>query len=164
MSSGGPRLVAVDTNTLVYWLDSGEDAALIQRTKWLFELLGEEKAQVVLPSVVVAEFLVKVPEEQRDETLAELSQAFIIHPFDAVATTTAALLWNVGRPQRMSKKPGTREALKADTLLVATAHAAGAKIIYTHDKQLRKLAGQVMKAEDLPEVGGNLFTNAGLLD
>jgi hypothetical protein len=35
-------------------------------------------------------------------------------------------------------------------LIIASANAAGATIFYSHEKQCRKLASQVMKSEDLP--------------
>ena len=70
---------------------------MVEYAGYLFRQLEEDEAQVILPSVVVAEFLTQSKTQaERTHVLAELSKRFILVPFDARDAVLAAELWRYG--------------------------------------------------------------------
>ncbi len=57
-----PGLVAVDTMTLVWGIRKEGTPEELKRAKWLFDFLDQDNAQVIIPSVVISEYLTPVEE------------------------------------------------------------------------------------------------------
>ena len=147
------RIVAVDCMTLIWGIRKGpKPADKIERASLLFEQLEVDKATVIVPSVVLAEFLVAVPAEQRAQTAAAMGERFRVEPFDLHDAVLAAELWSEGKSHRQMGKPNARIALRADTLIIATARNHGAQEFFTDDDDCFRLANTVMTARRLPTV------------
>jgi len=98
---------------------------------------------IILPSVVVAEFLVKIPVVNHPKLLTVLSENFYIPAFDLRCTSLAADLMSHGFKVRKTmddKDKPARDSVKADAMIVATAKVHSADLIYTDDDQLYKMA------------------------
>lgn len=154
------RIVAIDSMTLVWGVSKKGDPDGIKHAKYLFMQLNEEKAQIVIPSVVVAEYITPCSSRrEREEVVAALGERFIIAPFDAKDAIEAADLWNCGKRKRERKRPGARVRLRADTLIIATAHNHGAQVFYTDDQDCFTMASRIMQAKHLPTIPPNLFAD-----
>ena len=121
------RLVAIDTMVLVWGIrkEGGEEQK--KRAKWLFDRLHDEKAQILVPSVAVCEYVTPVEPEKRNEVIAALSSRFIIPPFDVRCAALAAQLFKDGKSTRKMDSPGARKCLRSDAFIITTApvRAAG---------------------------------------
>ena len=130
----------------------------IERAKQLFEDLDQSDARVMIPSVVVAEFLAGVPKPQHGNLLDVLNRRFQIPPFDTRTAALAAELWREAAERNPHLKdqvkeafPGTEKAkIKADIMILATALARNADILYTHDGPLAKVAEGRIDVSELP--------------
>jgi predicted nucleic acid-binding protein len=139
--------------------ESSDLASMRERSVWLIEGLAAEKKPVIAPSIAVAEFLIGVDPNRHGDMIAVLQERFIIQPFDLPAMSLAARLWNQihAAPKDNST---TRNVLKSDVVIAATAKSAGASVVYSHDKHLRKLAEMLnMTGSDLPTGPPHLFAD-----
>lgn len=163
------RAVAVDTMVLIWGIRAGSkldppNKELRRRAKILLESLDEEKQEIIVPTIVVAELLTPVPHEKHIDFISELRRRFICPPFDLQCAALAAEFWQKHR--RLAKgQQLKRSTLKADVLIVATASVAGARTFYSSDPRCRSLgvlAG--MDSRDLPTHHENLFKDKDLRD
>lgn len=120
------------------------------RSRLLIFQLARRKSTVFLPTIAVAELLVPVPSAQKGVLIATLQSKFVCPAFDVHAAAIAADLWAMHSklPQDLQYKK--RHVLKADSMIIASAKAAGASEFYSHDKKCRALAALIMKSFDLP--------------
>lgn len=152
------RVVAVDTMVLVWALQkSGTPEEHVAHAGYLFKQLEDEKAEIVIPTVVVAEFIAPIKAEERGRVVGALNERFRIEPFDMRDVVTAAELWDAGKSGRPMKQPNARMALRADCLIVATAKNHGASVFYTEDDACFAMAAKVMEAKRLPTIAPSLF-------
>jgi predicted nucleic acid-binding protein len=161
-------IVGVDTMVLIWWMPGPVNKAydaqtteLRTRAKILLDVLDEEKKQVVVPTITVAELLAPIAAKDHGRFVAEVTNRFICPPFDLRASSLAAQLWTLHKsfPKEMAFQD--RPLLKVDMLIVATARAAGATEFYSHDARCRKLAEALsMKAHDLPKRHPNMFVDS----
>jgi len=100
--------------------------------------------------------LVPVPKAQKGALIAALTEKFVCPPFDLAAAAIAADLWSQYKelPQDMQY---SRQVMRADTMIVASARAGGATDFYSHDQKCQALAKLLlMTAHDLPTGAGDL--------
>jgi hypothetical protein len=119
--------------TLVWGYRSQGTPNQKQRAKWLFEELGEDEAQIVLPSVALSEYLTPVDPKKHRDVIARLNERFIIASFDVTCAGLAASLFSQGKPIRKTRVPETRKILRADCLIIASAAMFGAREFYSGD-------------------------------
>ena len=154
--------VALDTMTLIYALRETplpQKDELRQRARILIRQLTDDKATVIVPTVVVAELLVPIAPEKHGGFIHELRQRFVCPPLDLQAAAFAASLWREHR-KLSPKEQIKRTTLKADVLIVATAYLAGARVFYSHDAKCRRLATLAkMEGRDLPTHHENMFVD-----
>ncbi|UCC31796.1 MAG: PIN domain-containing protein, partial [Phycisphaerales bacterium] len=114
-------IVGVDTMVLVWGLRSRSTSAsdeLETRAQILLKLLEEDKAEIVVPTIVVAELLIPIKVGKHGDFIAELRRRFICPPFDLQAASLAADLWQ--RHRELPRKDQlARNVLKADVLIIA---------------------------------------------
>ena len=130
----------------------------VERARQLFDDLDQSDSRVMIPSVVVAEFLAGVPKSQHGNLLDVLNRRFQIPPFDTRTAAVAAELWREAAERNPHLKaqvreafPGTEKAkIKADLMVLATALARNAEILYTHDGPLAKVAEGRIEIRELP--------------
>jgi len=131
----------------------------IEQAGYLLEELEASKAQIMLPSVVVAEYLSAIAPGDRGNVLAELSEQFWIVPFDQKDTITAARLFDFGQTTRKKGQVNSRRVLRADSLIVATIKNHGAREFYCEDAGCCGLAREVgLTAKPLPTIAPSLFS------
>lgn len=151
-------MIAIDSMLLVYaqWVPAkpGDVAADIVELRIRSKLLlnkyaKEDDPPIILPLVALSELLIPVSIDQHPSLIAKLSERFMLAPFDLPATAIAANLWTQART-KATVTYGSRQVLRADTMIIASAKSAGAREFYTNDENCRKLASLVMDAKELP--------------
>lgn len=166
-------IVALDTMVLIYALQEYEPKAkhpspphveLQKRAKILLHDLDAAKASVVVPTLVIAEFLTGIEPAKHDQVLAAFQDRFKHLPvFDIKASRKAAELW-LSHREIPKKDQIPRRQLKLDTMVIASAWSAGARFFYSHDPKCRKLAVSAgLDARDLPTHSEDLFINAEIM-
>jgi predicted nucleic acid-binding protein len=105
----------------------------------------------MVPSVVVGEYLMGFPSEERPLQLETLSRYFFLPAFDARCAALAAELSDVGRPS--PSEPGSRVVFRADIQIVATAIVNTAtQIVTSNVQEYRRIAGNRISVIEVPQV------------
>lgn len=135
-------LVAIDTNVLIWGIRQQGSEEKIKRAGWLIrELEEDDDVQIIVPTIALAEYLRPYPMyEQRTEIIAEFEKRFLLVPFDVRCASFAATFFKKGLEQRPKGNDGSRNQLNADSMIIATAAAAGTEKIFSGDEAFRKLA------------------------
>ncbi len=153
--------VCLDNNILIWGIrgiSTPGQEGMISRTQALFEDLDASDAHIMVPAVVVSEFLTGLPKAQHQSLLEVLNRRFELPPFDVRTAAVAAGLWRDAaernpqfREELKEAFPGTQKVkIKADIMILATALVRKADILYTHDGPLRTIADGLIEVRDLP--------------
>lgn len=108
------------------------------RIDHLIKTLSKTKTRVLIPTPVLAEYLVRAGLD-RDKRLAELtsSRVFVVAPFDIRAAVECAGIEDADYVRlRAVPESETKAKIKFDRQIVATAIARSATVIYTGDIKL----------------------------
>jgi predicted nucleic acid-binding protein len=137
--------VTLDTNFLI-WGVRGESSPgqehLIPIAQAIISKLKASDDRVVLTAIVVAEYLSGTPEDKFDAEFAEIHKSFQVLPFDAKAAKIAAKLWQ-SRHKLIQSIGKSRNVIKADIQLVATARAHDVNRVYSGDADVLSYAGSL---------------------
>ncbi len=151
------RIVAIDSMTLIWGVRRDGPQDDIKHARILFDELEHNKAIIIVPAIVVAEYLTAIKPSDMEKTAIEIGKLFHIAPFDVRDAVLAAKLYKDGKSKRNLNKPGTRICLRADTFIVATAKNHGALEFYTDDKDCLEMAKRAgLQAKNLPKHSGYL--------
>ncbi|MBM3779754.1 MAG: PIN domain-containing protein [Acidimicrobiia bacterium] len=115
------------------------------RLKLLVEELEAANAKIIVPTSVLSEFLV-LADNDGPAYLAEIqgNDVYEIQPFDTVAAIEAARV-QAKALAGGDKKSGTEQrwqVVKVDRQFIAVAKMHGVTVVYSDDKDVRKLAVQ----------------------
>ena len=158
MTSTTDHVVAIDSMILIWGIRGKGKADQIKRAGWLFNSFDENRTQVIVPSVCLAEYLTPYDTDTYNDVIAPLAKRFILAPFDVRCAALAARLFVQGKGERKLNTKNARNMLKSDCLIIATAASHGARTFYSDDAQCRKLAAHArLNVEGLPEIAPNLF-------
>lgn len=151
-------IIAIDTQALVWGVRHEGPDEMQQQARWLFEYIEQADALVVLPTVVLSEFLTGVKQQDRPRVAQAISERFTVAAFDSKAAYLAAELYQSSENSKPKGVPGGRSVLRADSMIVATAKAFGAEIFISHDTACRKMAKKIGLIDmDLPNIEPNLY-------
>lgn len=138
-----PVRVLIDTNFLIEWKGRAASTADKKRADRLVSELGALGAVIVIPTPVIAEFLVKAATTDI-ETMHVIASnpGIVIGSFDYKAALTLHLLDRAARTFG-DKRDGIEapwQKIKTDRQIVAIAHAQRCDLIVTSDHSLRSNA------------------------
>ena len=145
--------VCLDTNIVIWGiLREGkiEDGLKQKKAAHLLQILQQQNDRVLLPSIVLAETVAKMPAQNRPEVVSQLSSACEIVPFDAGAALEFSAVRSVGMKMRSREFP--RKEITLDSLIVAICKWQGVQILYTDDSKLGRLAECFMQVRGLPDI------------
>jgi predicted nucleic acid-binding protein len=130
---------------------------MLRKAGILFTQLEKTRPTIIVPSIVVAEVLVKVDPSKHSQFISEVADRFICPPFSVNASVLAAQLWTKHRSLPKDQQIA-RRCLKVDVLIVASAKLAGARWFYSDEAKLRSLADSAgMIGRDLPTHHEDMF-------
>jgi len=154
-------IACIDTNVLSYALletKSTPDERLILRAKHLFKKLADEGTKIVIPTIVVGEFLLAIMD---DDIKAQLLSSFqkdwriIDYNLRAAAYFATISQQEITRSRKKALRQQdpniTRNELKADVMIIGTAIAYNANIIYSTDARLKTMAEDFITVQGLPD-------------
>lgn len=149
------KIVCFDTNILVWGIKQESTTGQEQNIKKAAHLIStcsENGSTVIIPSIVVAELLCGVVDSKRREQILRGMSGFRIVPFDTRAALLYAKVWTEDARKRAKPLEVTRPETKADSMIVATAMAHGATIIYSHDIGMGVFAKGHIEVRELPDL------------
>lgn len=148
------KTVCIDTHILIWGVRKhatpGQEP-MIQRAEMFLEYLEKSNARVLVPSIAIGEFLVGVPEERQPVVLEALQDRFRIVDFDPVAAALAAKLWQTRKQLLTASIGSTRDVIKADFQILATAITRKASVLYSHDEELLNMRQNLIAVSKMPE-------------
>lgn len=132
-------LVCFDTNFVIWGVKrqatSGQEDN-IRKVGYLLKQLEKQRAQILVPSIVLAEALAPLPSTQYAAFVQMMERMFVIAPFDSRSAVQFARLWQT----RLKDTAFTRAEMKADYQIAAIALANGCNTLYTGDEGSCKFA------------------------
>jgi predicted nucleic acid-binding protein len=147
-------MICVDTNVLIWGVQGAARAAqigMVDRTRRFLRWLFKANDLVMVPAVVVSEYLHNFPAFEHARQLRVLEENFVISPFDIRCAAVASEMQSAGRVT--VGVPGARQTLKADTQIIATAICHGARAIVTADvAEFFRLAKGRIAILDVPDI------------
>lgn len=154
------RPYCLDTQILIWGIQGFAKKSqqhMIERAVHFFEVAIEQtKVPIIIPSVVLAEFMVKIPSELKPKVLKECESRFHISPFDALAAVEYSRIRReldekgILNSVRDAGRP--RQAISVDLQIIATAVVRRASALYTTDKRMRVMAEGFVNIRELPPV------------
>ncbi len=148
------NIVCLDTNVLIWGIKQeatpGQEH-MIDRAINFFQWFENERAHIVIPAIVLAEFLMRVPVDDHAIVIDALIGAFAISPADANVASQFARIWQINKGNGVSGE-STREKMKMDHIIVATAIANNAIKIYSNDPDLARFAAGMVEVVDIPAI------------
>ncbi|MCL4870398.1 MAG: DUF4411 family protein [Anaerolineae bacterium] len=151
-------IICFDTQILIWGIKqeatSGQEEK-IARAIHLLKMCQEEKSKVIIPAIVAAELLSGTPEDRHNKITQTLQSYFMIIPFDMAAAQSYAHIWRQNEALRRklsSEEEVDRVKAKADHLIIATAVARKATVIYSEDKDLKRFAERFINVRVMPPV------------
>lgn len=152
-------LVCLDSHILIWSIKEeatpGQET-MIPKSKAFLRWLDDTDTKVLIPSVIVAEFLMRIPPEIHTTVNNLLQRDFLIAPFDVQAAAYFSKIWQAKKEQRIIRElissGKTRQELKVDSMIVAIAVARGASCIYSYDEGLEKFANGYIDVRKIPEL------------
>lgn len=151
------NLVCFDNHVLVWGIKEqatpGQEN-MIPRTKAFIRKLQDDKIHVLIPSVVIAEFLMPIPPDMYATVINLFDRGFVVAPFDTAAASQFAKIWLSKKGQELVnslvESGSTRAELKVDSLIVATAISQKAECIYSHDAGVKAFAQGHIAVKEIP--------------
>lgn len=142
--------VLFDTNALIQLLDPRTKPAIRDKLKGLLQEIEKSRGQVIIPTPVIAEYLVNAGSAGKTllSTLLQ-SRNVTIAPFDHLAAEASAAMHVAARAQGHKRHPLPQDAdwqkVKVDRQIVAIAKARATQIV-ADDRDIHALAS----AESIP--------------
>ena len=148
-------VVCVDTQIL-YWaieFRGTEDRQLLVFAREFMRMLDTRGDRIIVPSIVVGEMLIPIEEGRVRFVLNQFKSDWRIVEYDLRCALQFSRMRRdhalKTRVKSLQELEGcTRKELHADAMIIATAIANGASIIYSHDEPLRTLAEGWIEAKD----------------
>jgi len=148
-------LICLDTCVVIWGVQGAAhpgQEGMIGRTRRYLAGLSKDGVRIMIPAVVVGEYLEGFPPEEQGRHLAVLKANFFLPAFDAKCAEIASQL-RAAASRQTSVSPGMRRAAKADAQIIATAIAHNAELIVTGNlTEYRRLSNGRIKVSDVPDV------------
>ena len=158
-------LAVIDTQILSYANTETPSAEgeFIQLSLDFFDYLSHKKYEIIIPSIVIGELLVAIPEDKQKQELSKLSQLYRIVPYDIMCgakfaeLTRNKLIKTRRKDILQSNDPYvTKHLVKADVMIMATAIRYGATVIFSDDRDMKKLAQGFIDVKTMRDVSFQL--------
>ena len=153
------RLVCFDTQIVIWGIQGNASSTqqyMVPRTKNFLRYLTGQKTKVLIPSVVLAEFLLGIPSDMHANVVAYFQNTFIVAPFDVNAAAIYAQVWRENKEsqvyQTLREDDVRKTEISFDNQIVAIALARRATTIYSHDPHLKRFAGERIEVCEVPDI------------
>lgn len=150
------QVICLDTNVLIWGVrqdtSNPKQKHMVAHARNFLEYCQTQNIQMLVPSVVVGEFLTMVEAQHHADVIKHLASIYNIADYDAHSAAKFAEILRDKKQKNIKEHTNiTRTELKADIMILATAITMNADTIYTHDKGLRALSKGYIKSADIPK-------------
>ena len=153
------KTVCLDTQVLIWGIkeeaDNGQDE-MISRTKALLQNLEEDDKKILIPSIVIGEFLIRTPEAAYQTIINLIQTNYMVAEYDIMAANHFAKIWNAKKNsaavESIKESGATRKELIADRMIVATAIANKVECIYSHDNGVAAFGDGFIDVRKVPQM------------
>jgi len=149
-------ICCIDSNTFIWGIKkkatSGQED-MIPRAEYLFEWLHDNKHQILIPTVVIAEVLAPEPLEKYPILMDIINRGFMIADFDVRAASRYGQLFmnKLKESKKIAKQNSiSTQKMKIDHLIISCALIHNAACIYSTDTGLRAFGQKFIDVRDLP--------------
>lgn len=148
--------IAIDANVLVAWCSEGTSVDIKERLDQLLLDAHRDKRRIIIPTPVIAEFLVRA-EAASTSAFATLEKraAIYVAAFDRMAAFECSLI-DAAAINRGDKRDGSTEPyqkIKIDRQIIAIAKVHTVGLVVTADEGVRRIAQRVgIDAKDITEL------------
>ena len=152
-------MICFDTMVLI-WGVQGEAAPgqeeMVARTRRYITSLNDENERIMIPTPALTEYLQGFDAAERKQQLKALEKNFFIPSFNLPAAYLAAGLARRVQESRIKSKDASRQEIKTDIQIIATAIVNSASRIITNNtndfEKLAELAGGRIQISDIPDI------------
>lgn len=151
-------IYCIDSNIIIWGIKKqatpGQEE-MIARAEQFFFHADEYEDIILVPTMVLAEILAPEPPQIRAKYLEILSKNFVLVSFNEMASLKyAELLYNRFEDVRniATSTNVTRQRMKVDHMIIATALVNNAAAIYSTDQGLKSFAQGYIDVRDLPPI------------
>ncbi len=153
-------VVSIDTDALTYAHcykddDNADDKLLGLKVRHYLKSASQKNTQVVLPIVVLSEYLCRYDQIEYDRIIAELDQDFILGEFNYLAAKELAIMRRNKQLLKESRQKTNqpKNSIKYDQFIAAISIAAGATQIHTgNSKDYDGLTAGKLKIIDIRQL------------
>lgn len=154
------KLVCLDNHILIWGIresaTSGQER-MVHRAKAFIDDCFSNGTQLVIPSVVMGEMLTDIPAREHQLVINLMVKGFFLAPYDIKAAAVFAKVWKENKDSGLTQSirnelMATRQELKADAMIVATAISLNCEAIYSYDEKLARFAGNRIPVRKMPEL------------
>lgn len=153
------EIVGFDTHILIWGVQKTSrqgQQEMIHKTARFLKHLDAHQTKVIIPSVVLSEFLMPIPAEEMGPYLQKIEEKFMVIPYDAIAAIEFAKIWQSKQEddtiEALRNEGFSKHHLKVDGMIVATAVTRKALCIYSHDLGLKKFAAGYIEVKEIPSL------------
>lgn len=151
-------MICFDTMVLVWGIQGRASAGqeeMVARTRRFIESLQNENEQIMIPAPVVSEYLQYFETDDRKRQIKALERHFFLPAFNVPAAYLAAGIAHQRQREGIGVPEGsTRQAIKTDIQILATAIVNNARLLVTHNladfEGLAMHAGGRIRISDVP--------------
>lgn len=153
-------VVSFDTMVLIWGVKQvatpGQEE-MIGRATRLIDELRASNTRIVLPTPVVAEYVGSFQPDAQAEQFKAVRENFATCPFDLRASAIAAgLLYNQELVKQLKDEYAcSRQVIKTDMMIVASAISAGCGVLYSNDGKVLKAAQGKILVKPIPELSSH---------
>lgn len=144
-------IVACFDSNIVGWAIRGDATSgqedNILKARALFKTCKEKNIKILIPAIAFGEVLCPISLEQQKDFGLVMMKEYLITPFDAQCAMEFSKLW---KEKSDSQKEEVSRKMKPDYMILATAIAKKAEVLYTEDRKLQRFAGDYIRTEGLP--------------
>lgn len=142
-------IVCFDTNVLISAIQDDETDENTLKAKLLIRDCKTRKVNILIPSLVIAEVFMRLDHVDRSSFFSDISRLAIIAPFDVRASFEYGKVSDA-KWSRRKEFNISRNEMKFDMLIVATAMANKSECIYSEDAGVIKVADGFIETRKLP--------------
>lgn len=149
-------IYCIDSNIFIWGIKrapSQGQESMIARAEYLFQWMDENKHQVMIPTIVLAEVLAPEPLEKYPVLMEKISKNFMVVDFDARAASRYGQLFmnRLDEVKKVAKENEIeKQKMKIDHLIISCALVHGASCIYSNDIGLKAFGNNFIEVRDLP--------------
>lgn len=165
--------VFIETNILIWGVRGsatvGQEDLILKATN-LIEHLQRNHAKLMTSTICLGEFLTGAENEKHANLINIIQRGFMVYAYDEACAMKTAWLQRFRDPEiktlraSVTNVPGARVKIKNDVMIVATALVHGASVIYTNDKGIQTIAGDLIPVKMLSDYDLQFTKEPSLFD